>query len=74
MHRDGIDVFTSLQQAFIFYEAVCLWRPCVRPAVRSQPSALVFTPNHRACLCPQSARLKAKLVTRVVLVGMHLKS
>lgn len=68
MHRDGIDVFTSFQQAFIFYDAVCLWCPCVRPAVRSQPLAPI-TPH----VCVQSATLNAKLVTRVVLVGMRLR-
>lgn len=38
-----------------------------------QPLTFVFTHNHRACLCPQSAALNAELDTRVVLVGMRLR-
>lgn len=65
MHHDGIDVFTSFQQASIFYDAACLWCPCVGPAVRSRPLAPIT-----ACLRPQSP-VPVQSWSRVVLVGMR---
>lgn len=68
MHRDAVDAFTSFQHILkcVYLASVCsLCSPvCV------QHLTFVFTHNHRACLCPQSASVTSKLDTRV---GMRLR-